>query len=82
MLLISLLIRAKHFYVVISQTNVLQPGIGLIGSRSTPILMLLMGIYFSATYSLNYKKTYHPPGAAHKSTKTLEFCKKLNFLLS
>ena len=30
----------------------MQPLIGLIGTRSTPILMLVRGMYFAATYNL------------------------------
>lgn len=60
---------------MISQTNVLHPGIGFIGSKSTPIFILLIGIYLSATYN-------HPPGAAHRSTNTFEFDKKSNFLFN
>ena len=48
--------RAGHLGVVISQIKDLQPGIGFMGSRSTPILILDIGMYFSATYNLRYEK--------------------------
>ena len=67
---------------MISQTNVLHPGIGFIGSKSTPIFILLIGIYLSATYNLFLFIYYHPPGAAHRSTNTFEFDKKSNFLFN
>ena len=51
----------------------IQLGIGLIGSRSIPIIKLELGINLEATY-------IQPPGAAHKSINTLAFCKKLYFL--
>ena len=58
---------------MISYYILIQFGIGFIGSKSIPIIILELGIYFDATY-------IQPPGAAHKSTSTLAFCKKLYFL--
>lgn len=40
-----------------------------------PTTILETGIFCFAT-------CIHPPGAAHKSTKTLDFCRKLNFLFN
>lgn len=50
----------------------MQFGIGFIGSKSIPIIMLEDGMYFEATY-------IQPPGAAQRSIKTLAFYKKLYF---
>jgi hypothetical protein len=47
--------------VVMSAMKVLQDGIGLMATRSSPILTECIGIYFSHTCN-------QPPGAAHRST--------------
>lgn len=53
----------------------MQPGIGLIGSRSTPIIKQEEAAFFEATY-------IQPPGAAQRSTMTIASSKKWYFLLS
>lgn len=57
---------------MISSTKPIQPGIGFIGNKSTPTTMLDTGIFCRAT-------CIHPPGAAHKSIHTRDFCKNSNF---
>ena len=65
-----------------SSWNVFTLWIGFIGSKSTPIIVLSMGICFAATWHLpNHSLTlsfYHPPGAAQRSIKTWAFERKLN----
>lgn len=60
---ISRFSAVRHSSVVMSWTSVLTFGIGRIGNRSTPRIMLPRGMYFAATW-------HHPPGAAHRSMQT------------
>jgi hypothetical protein len=41
--------KLTHFGVVISAVKVTQPFTDLIGTRSTPILILAIGMYLAAT---------------------------------
>ena len=50
--------RATHLGVVISHWKVTQPWMGLMGSRSTPILMEALGMYLAATCNLNKKSSF------------------------
>lgn len=49
----SFFIRARHLGVVMSHWKVTQPLIAGIWSRSTPILILAIGMYLAQTYSLH-----------------------------
>jgi hypothetical protein len=51
-----------------SSLKVFTPGIGLIASKSIPILIELCGVNFSTTCS-------QPPGAAQRSTTALALVK-------
>jgi hypothetical protein len=48
---------------------------GLMGARSTPTIVELIGMYFAATWS-------QPPGAAHRSMHALAPLKKSYLRLS
>ena len=61
----------RHFSVVMSATIDLQLGMGMMGTKSTPTIMLPTGICFEAT-------CIHPPGAAQRSINTFEESRKLN----
>lgn len=61
----------RHFSVVMSAIIDLQLGIGMIGTKSTPITRLPTGISFAAT-------CIQPPGAAQRSIRTLDEARKLN----
>lgn len=73
--LTSALIALLHLSVVISSTRVIHLGMGLIATKSTPIMIEFAGICFAATCS-------HPPGAAHKSITQRAVERKSYFLLS
>ena len=66
---------SRQRYELISSANVMQRGIGLMFTRSTPTIRLFDGMCLLATCS-------QPPGAAHKSIQHREFSRKWNFLLS
>jgi hypothetical protein len=61
--------------VVISLWKLIHLGIALIGARSQPTMSEPAGHTSEAT-------CIHDPGAAHRSMTTLEFSRKLYFLLS
>ena len=52
-----------------SSTKVVHPPMGLMGARSTPTIVELIGMYFAATWS-------QPSGAAHRSMHALAPLKK------
>jgi len=69
------LMVARHLSVVMSLWKVMVLGMGLMGVRSTPTIMLLAGIVSAATW-------HQDPGAAQRSKRTLLFSRKPYFRLS
>ena len=59
-------------YLIYLPCNAMHPGIGFIGTKSTPIIKLDIGICSFAT-------CIHEPGAAHKSIHTLDFWRNSYF---
>lgn len=66
---------ARHCGVVMSSWCVMTPRMGLIGIKSTPMIVEPDGMYLAAICS-------QPPGAAHRSTRTFALARKSYFLLS
>ena len=60
------------YHIMYLPCKAMQPGIGLIGAKSTPIMRLDMGMCSLAT-------CIHDPGAAHKSMHTRDFWRNSNF---
>ena len=58
-----------------SSVREIQPGMGFIGNRSTPTMMLETGMFCWAT-------CIQPPGAAHKSMHTRDFWRNSNLRFS
>lgn len=65
----------RHCGVVMSSVCVMTPRMGLMGIRSTPMIVDPLGMYLAATCS-------HPPGAAHRSMTHPADARKSYFLFS
>jgi hypothetical protein len=73
--LTSALMLLLHLSLVMSSTSVIHLGMGLMATKSTPMMILLAGMCLAATCS-------HPPGAAQRSITQRAPERKSYFLLS